>query len=174
MHSSLCLFSEVLCWGIYLVNETWDEDCSKKCIDFLLIGIILIKLWLYLNELNRKTFLFSSEPPSLVDKLWSMCPAWEKTGEKARFVVAGFVFFMALLSVIFTLFPFRSSTSVSAANTGTGMFSLEELLKSYADLRHHGVPPVWRRCWIVPVLCINVAAVWSAIFGMFDTDIPTE
>jgi hypothetical protein len=62
---------------------------------------------------------------TLVDRFWALCPQVEYSSKKMRATMAGFMFFMAVLTVIFSLFP------MSSAN-----------LELHMGYRHMGRPPL--------------------------------
>lgn len=43
---------------------------------------------------------------TIKDKFWDVVPTWEVASKKLRFTMAGFVFFMAICSIILSLFPY--------------------------------------------------------------------
>jgi hypothetical protein len=42
---------------------------------------------------------------SIKEKFWETVPTWDTASKKLRMTMAGFVFFMALCSIVLSLFP---------------------------------------------------------------------
>ena len=79
-----------------------------------------------------------SEEESVLERLWALWPGWEKTGHRLRFTMAGIVFFLAVVSIFFTLFPVTK-----AYNRDRRIWTaLEELLWPYLTVRHLGDTPI--------------------------------
>ena len=89
---------------------------------------------------NVKSDFFFREKESVVEKIWALWPEWEKSGQRLRFTVAGFVFLMALFSVVFTIMPVSQASELKPIHYS--WTSIEELVKPYLALRHHHRPPV--------------------------------
>ncbi|XP_064612001.1 uncharacterized protein LOC135475948 isoform X2 [Liolophura sinensis] len=60
------------------------------------------------NELTPEEA--ESDKGTVIDRLWQLFPEWEKSGQKIRLTLAGFVCLMALCSIFFSLMPVGAVT----------------------------------------------------------------
>lgn len=63
---------------------------------------------------------------TIKDKFWDVVPTWEVASKKLRFTMAGFVFFMAICSIILSLFPYGQAA-----------------MQVQPQYSHMGQPPSW-------------------------------
>lgn len=61
----------------------------------------------------------------MVEKFWEVVPEWETASKKLRMTMAGFVFFMALCSIVLSFFPVGQAA-----------------VQVYPQYRYFGKPPV--------------------------------
>jgi len=81
------------------------------------------------------------EPPQdgVMVRLYKGWPGWEKMVEKLRYTVAGIVFLLGVLSLIFTLLPGASATEKNV--TADLWTKLERQFAPWISMRHHRPPP---------------------------------
>ncbi len=79
----------------------------------------------------------------MLDKMWRWWPAFEKSGQRVRLALAGLVFLMALLSVVFTLLPVGSAAlpAEGRAPVRDAWNSVQDALQPHLSLRYRGGQP---------------------------------